>query len=214
MPCDECNWNEICRVWRLNHLRLSIVLDILTLGLSSSLRFVKYWCKSRSWMCYRLLYCSIIRMYYRFFIFLFFCCSGKWHLGLSCESRDDHCHHPNAHGFNYFFGIPLTNLRDCQPGHGTVFQIHKYLPYRTLGIILASTVLLSFTGLISISRNLTLSLLAVAVLAVGLFGGFILIIPTFNCVLMEDHSVVEQPFVSENLTQKMTREAVGFIERY
>lgn len=30
---------------------------------------------------------------------------------------------------------------------------------------------------------------------------------------MKDHSVVEQPFVLENLTQKMTREAVDFIER-
>lgn len=94
-----------------------------------------------------------------------------------------------------------------------MFQIHKYLPYRTLGIIFASTVLLSFTGLIGISRKRILSLLAVGVLAIGLFGVFILIIPTFNCVLMKDHSVVEQPFVSENLTQKMTREAVDFIER-
>ncbi|XP_056883898.1 steryl-sulfatase isoform X1 [Takifugu flavidus] len=138
---------------------------------------------------------------------------GKWHLGLNCESRDDHCHHPNAHGFNYFFGIPLTNLRDCQPGHGTVFQIHKYLPYRTLGTVLASTVLLYFSGLIRISRKRVFCLLAAAVLVVSFIVGFIMIIPLFNCVLMKDHSIVEQPFVSENLTQRMTREAVDFIER-
>lgn len=40
-----------------------------------------------------------------------------------------------------------------------------------------------------------------------------MIIPSFNCVLMKDHGIVEQPFVSENLTQRMTREAVDFIER-
>ena len=180
----------------------------LTLGSRSSPGFRSdSWCKCRSWMCCR----------WRsndFWVWppRIFCRSGKWHLGLSCESRDDHCHHPNAHGFHYFFGIPLTNLRDCQPGHGTVFQIQKYLPYRTLGTVVASTVLLSLTGLISI-RKLTLGLLAAAAVAAGLFGGFILIIPTFNCVLMKDHRVVEQPFASENLTQKMTHEAVDFIKR-
>ncbi|XP_013768840.1 steryl-sulfatase-like, partial [Pundamilia nyererei] len=101
---------------------------------------------------------------------------GKWHLGLNCESRDDHCHHPNNHGFNYFFGIPLTNLRDCQPGHGTIFQFHKYLPYRTMGIVLLTTVVLHYSGVIG-------------------------------------RSIVEQPYKSENMTQRMVHEAVDFIER-
>lgn len=139
---------------------------------------------------------------------------GKWHLGLNCKSSDDHCHHPSIHGFNYFFGIPLTNLRDCQPGHGTVFQIHKYLPYRTLSIILVTAVLLHYSGIITIRRALILSLLSLLVIVTGLIAGFIMIIPYFNCVLMRDHRVVEQPFISENLTQRMTHEATDFIERY
>lgn len=77
MACDECNWNEICRVWRLNHLRLSIILDILTVGLSSSLWCVTYWCKSKSWMRCRLLHCSIIRMYHKFYIFIFSVVQGN-----------------------------------------------------------------------------------------------------------------------------------------
>lgn len=79
---------------------------------------------------------------------------------------------------------------------------------------MASTVLLYFSGLIRISRKRTFCLLAAAVLVVGFIVGFIMIIPLFNCVLMKDHSIVEQPFVSENLTQRMTREAVDFIERW
>ncbi|KAM7375002.1 hypothetical protein PAMA_014203 [Pampus argenteus] len=138
---------------------------------------------------------------------------GKWHLGLNCESSDDHCHHPSIHGFNYFFGIPLTNMRDCQPGHGTVFQFHKYLPYGTLGIVLVTAALLHYSGLITISRGLIVGLLSLLVTATALTAGFIRIIPYFNCVLMRDHRVVEQPFRSENLTQRMTHEAVGFIER-
>lgn len=138
---------------------------------------------------------------------------GKWHLGLNCESSDDHCHHPNAHGFNYFFGIPLTNLRDCQPGHGTVFQLHKYLPYETLGVILVSAVLLHYVGLITLRRRLVLGLLSLLAVLTGLTVGFIKMTLYLNCVLMRDHVVVEQPFVSENLTQRMTREAVDFLER-
>ncbi|XP_008282314.1 steryl-sulfatase [Stegastes partitus] len=138
---------------------------------------------------------------------------GKWHLGLNCKSSDDHCHHPSSHGFNHFYGIPLTNLRDCQPGHGTVFQFHKYLPFRTLGIILVTAVLLHYSGFITITRRLILSLLSVLAVVAGLAAGIVLIVPYFNCVLLRDHSIVEQPFTAENLTQRMTHEAVDFIER-
>lgn len=139
---------------------------------------------------------------------------GKWHLGLNCESSDDHCHHPSSHGFGYFFGIPLTNLRDCQPGHGTVFRIHKYLPYRTFGVVLVTAALLHRSGIITIRRGWVVSLLSLAVVVAGLIAGFVQIVPYFNCVLMRDHMVVEQPYASENLTQRMTHEAVDFIERY
>ncbi|XP_047433125.1 steryl-sulfatase [Mugil cephalus] len=138
---------------------------------------------------------------------------GKWHLGLNCKSSDDHCHHPSAHGFNYFFGIPLTNMRDCLPGHGTVFQIHKYLPYGTLSIVLVTAVVLHYIGIITIRRRLILSLLSLLLLVTCLILGFIKIIPYLNCILLRDHSIVEQPFTSENLTQSMTHEAVDFIER-
>ncbi|XP_053170310.1 steryl-sulfatase [Scomber japonicus] len=138
---------------------------------------------------------------------------GKWHLGLNCESSNDHCHHPSIHGFNYFFGIPLTNLRDCQPGRGTVFMLYKYLPYRTLAIIFLTAALLHYCGFITISRRLILSLACLLFAVTCLTAGFIQVIPYLNCVLMRDRRVVEQPFTSENLTQRMTHEAVDFIER-
>ncbi|KAM9766255.1 steryl-sulfatase isoform 2-T2 [Menidia menidia] len=138
---------------------------------------------------------------------------GKWHLGLNCETRDDHCHHPSVHGFKYFFGIPLTNLRDCQPGHGTVFQLEKYLPLRTFGIILASTVVLHFAGFLPVPRGVLLVLLMLVATLTGLVAGFIKMMPYLNCLLYRNHDIVEQPFASENLTQRMTREAVDFIER-
>lgn len=138
---------------------------------------------------------------------------GKWHLGLNCNSSDDHCHHPSTHGFNYFFGIPLTHLRDCQPGHGTVFQMQKYYPFGTLGIILVTAGLLHCSGIITIRRGLIMSLLSPLVVVAVLAAGFLMLIPYFNCILLRDHSIVEQPYTSENLTQRMTHEAVEFIER-
>ncbi|KAB1252925.1 Arylsulfatase E [Camelus dromedarius] len=39
--------------------------------------------------------------------------SGKWHLGLNCESPSDHCHHPLKHGFDHFYGTPLSLMGDC-----------------------------------------------------------------------------------------------------
>uniref|UniRef100_UPI003AAEE0B9 steryl-sulfatase n=1 Tax=Centroberyx gerrardi TaxID=166262 RepID=UPI003AAEE0B9 len=135
---------------------------------------------------------------------------GKWHLGLNCESSDDHCHHPSTHGFDHFYGISLTNVRDCQPGHGTVFQVHKYIPYSTVGMGLVTAALLHYKGVVTVRKGLVLSL---ALLATGVFAALVTTYPNFNCVLMRNHSVVEQPFVSENLTQRMTREAVDFLER-
>ncbi|KAK2081884.1 hypothetical protein P7K49_039945, partial [Saguinus oedipus] len=38
----------------------------------------------------------------------------KWHLGLNCESAGNHhCHHPLHHGFDYFYGMPLSMMGNC-----------------------------------------------------------------------------------------------------
>lgn len=37
---------------------------------------------------------------------------------MNCERRGDHCHHPNQHGFSYFYGMPFTLFNDCVPGEG------------------------------------------------------------------------------------------------
>lgn len=140
---------------------------------------------------------------------------GKWHLGLNCESSEDHCHHPISHGFNHFYGITVTNLRDCQPGHGSVLSnVHTHIPYRTLGAGLAAVAFLHSRGIVTVRRGLVLTLVALVALALGLSAAFVLTFPNFNCLLMRNHDVVEQPYMSENLTQRMTNEAIDFLERY
>lgn len=141
---------------------------------------------------------------------MYICLPGKWHLGLNCNHSDDHCHHPTSHGFNYFFGIPLTHLRDCQPGHGTIFHLHKYLPYRTIALVLVTAAFLHYVGIVTIRRRLVLGLLMVVI---GAVVGLIVTFPYMNCLLIRNHQVVEQPYAAENLTQRMTEEAVDFMER-
>lgn len=138
---------------------------------------------------------------------------GKWHLGLNCETSTDHCHHPNKHGFKYFFGIPLTNFRDCHPGQGTAFLFHLFIPFKTLSVLLVSSVVLYLCGLLPVPRSLLIGASSLVVLVMCSFAAFPLVVPYLNCVLMRDGAIVEQPFSAEELTQRMTREAVSFIER-
>ncbi|MFT7808054.1 steryl-sulfatase-like [Arapaima gigas] len=138
---------------------------------------------------------------------------GKWHLGLNCERSDDLCHHPHNHGFDHFYGIPLTHLPDCKPGHGTIFiNIFIHIPSRSLMVGVATVAILHVLGVIVVLRKVILAAAFLAALLVAFAGLFLLTFPHFNCLLIRNREVVEQPYVSENLTQKMTQEAVEFLE--
>lgn len=81
-----------------------------------------------------------------------------------------------------------------------------------MGIVLPTTVVLHYSGVIG--RRSILSLMFLLLLVTGLLVAFIMVVPYLNCVLLRDHSIVEQPYKSENMTQRMVHEAVDFIERY
>ncbi|CAK6978208.1 arylsulfatase D [Scomber scombrus] len=61
---------------------------------------------------------------------------GKWHLGVNCEQRGDHCHHPNQHGFSYFYGLPFTLFNDCVPGGGSDVLADLQHTLRNLSMLL------------------------------------------------------------------------------
>ncbi|KAJ8350683.1 hypothetical protein SKAU_G00258130 [Synaphobranchus kaupii] len=139
---------------------------------------------------------------------------GKWHLGLNCERSDDFCHHPNRHGFDHFYGIPVTNLRDCQPGHGSVlYQALRRIPYRSIGVVVATAAVLHALGVFTATRKTLLFSALLAATPLALFAIVILLFPYLNCFLMRNWEIVEQPFLSETLTQRMTQEAIQFLQR-
>ncbi|XP_044143206.1 steryl-sulfatase isoform X2 [Bufo gargarizans] len=140
---------------------------------------------------------------------------GKWHLGLSKEEKDDFEHHPLNHGFDYFYGPTVTQIRDCIPGHGSVFLIGASQRLKHLFIIISITfftfIFLKYIGLIKIPiRVFGYALLAVIIFVVTVvffFKNF----RYLNCLLMRNYEVIQQPTNYENLTQRMTSEAINFI---
>ncbi|XP_069748162.1 steryl-sulfatase isoform X2 [Narcine bancroftii] len=143
---------------------------------------------------------------------------GKWHLGLNCETHDDHCHHPAHYGFDYFYGLPLSNLRNCHPNSGDIFIVGSRRTVRTMVqvmvLALFTLLLLDYLGLLKIPWralafvcSTALFLLSVVVLL------FISQFRNLNCILMENEKISQQPFSFDNLTQRMTSKATSFIER-
>ncbi|XP_068777685.1 steryl-sulfatase isoform X3 [Struthio camelus] len=142
---------------------------------------------------------------------------GKWHLGMSCESSNDFCHHPLSHGFDYFYGLTVTNLRDCKAGQGSVFlkgtEKSIVASIQIIGVTLVSLATVHFIGILKVPfQALGYCFLIIAIsLVILLF--FFHNFRYLNCFLMRNHQIIQQPLSYENLTQRLTKEAVQFIGR-
>ncbi|XP_061222491.1 steryl-sulfatase isoform X2 [Neopsephotus bourkii] len=142
---------------------------------------------------------------------------GKWHLGMNCERSNDFCHHPLSHGFDYFYGLTVTNLRDCKPGQGSVFlkgvQKSLVIPLQITGITLVSLAVVHYIGLLSVPFRALGYCFLIATISLVVLIFFFYCFRHLNCFLMRDHQIIQQPLSYENLTQRLTKEAVQFIER-
>ncbi|XP_064263828.1 steryl-sulfatase isoform X2 [Passer domesticus] len=142
---------------------------------------------------------------------------GKWHLGMNCENRNDFCHHPLSHGFDYFYGLPVTNFRDCKPGQGSVFlkgvQKDLVIPIQITGIALVSLAVVQYIGLLKVPFQALGYFLLIITISLVVLIFFFYNFRQLNCFLMRDHQIIQQPLSYENLTQRLTKEAMQFIER-
>jgi hypothetical protein len=117
------------------------------------------------------------------------------------------------HGFHYFFGIPLTNIRNCQAGSSVFDHVLPRWKEKAAGTIL-------ITGLLGILAVLFgklgkfwfVLLILLQVVPVLLFYFFQDSLQTWNCFVMRNYDIVEQPMILENLTARFTSEAIDFIE--
>lgn len=138
---------------------------------------------------------------------------GKWHLGLHCGFGKDFCHHPLNHGFDRFYGIPLTNLQDFGDEGLTVFTSRlKYLTHTYVTILIIS----AFTSVYLFKKQIWS--LAMAIVFVCIISALIYIIShyythlkRFNSIVMRNFDVVEQPIHLDSLTPRLVQEGKEFI---
>uniref|UniRef100_A0ABM0MX51 Steryl-sulfatase-like n=1 Tax=Saccoglossus kowalevskii TaxID=10224 RepID=A0ABM0MX51_SACKO len=140
---------------------------------------------------------------------------GKWHMGLHCENRQDFCHHPLKQGFDFYYGLPLTNLRDCGED-ATRSVITARIPQMTeilaLSMVIVVVTLVAFTKIGLIQRRGFIFLLAVSFI---IFATPVVLqkgLRRINCILMKNYDVVEQPVILENMTLRITQQSMQFLK--
>ncbi|XP_055461169.1 steryl-sulfatase-like isoform X1 [Psammomys obesus] len=143
---------------------------------------------------------------------------GKWHLGLSCRTASDFCHHPQRHGFDFFHGIPTTNLRDCRPGSGTVFMpALRMLIYGPLWALAAAGLTLAVLRMLGLVHVPGTAFLALGIMAATLGAAhltFHLCFRPANCFLMSGFHIAQQPTNYTGLGHGLADEATGFLRRH
>ncbi|NXA36068.1 ARSD Arylsulfatase, partial [Eudromia elegans] len=142
---------------------------------------------------------------------------GKWHLGVNCESYYDHCHHPLNHGFGYFYGMPFTLISDCittePPEMDREFRRKLWLYTQVMGLATLTSALARLTGLISVSWKTVTCLAVFSLLFFASWFSSYGFVRYWNCIMMRNYEVTEQPMVTERTTFLILRESISFIGR-
>nr|XP_006817803.1 PREDICTED: steryl-sulfatase-like [Saccoglossus kowalevskii] len=142
---------------------------------------------------------------------------GKWHLGLHSFSFVRNFEfHPLKQGFDFFYGIPLTNIYECADipnGRLSLLKMWNnfYTIITTMGITLYTMVgLLRYFRVIGPTCFKVLLLLTTII--VILAYNFPHYHYRFFCVLLKNYETVEQPIRLQNMTLRLTKYATSFIE--
>jgi len=133
--------------------------------------------------------------------------SGKWHLGLG-----DYL--PTSHGFDHFYGLGLTNVQSCMKDKSIYRQRYLWLFILENTYAVWLSLLLIVCGAWYFGYGFWLWFVCVVLLFCGVvhFVGTYTFMNRGNCVLYRDRDIVQQPVELYNLTQRLTYDAVGFIE--
>nr|XP_054107404.1 arylsulfatase H [Callithrix jacchus] len=143
---------------------------------------------------------------------------GKWHLGLSCASRNDHCYHPLNHGFHYFYGMPFGLLSDCQASGKP--ELHRWLRIKLwistalTGLVPLLLLILKLARWFSVPWKVIFFSALLAFLFFTSWYSSYGFVRRWNCILMRNHEIIQQPMKEEKVASLLLKEALAFIERY
>ncbi|GAB5584389.1 arylsulfatase F [Prionailurus iriomotensis] len=142
---------------------------------------------------------------------------GKWHEGLNCDSRHDHCHHPYNYGFDYFYGMPFTLFEPCwpDPSRDTELAIggKVWLCIQLVAVAALTAALGKLSRLICLPWSFIFSMI-LFIFLLGYFWFSSYKSPLYwDCLLMREHEITEQPMKAERAGSIMVREATSFMER-
>ncbi|XP_073523449.1 arylsulfatase D-like [Phyllobates terribilis] len=142
---------------------------------------------------------------------------GKWHLGVNCQSPNDHCHHPLSHGFDYFYGMLFSLITECQPGGlrelDAPFTAQLTLITQFMAFAVMTLVIARYSNMLTINKNL---IIYSALFCILFFITWYLkygFVQYWNCIIMRNHEIIEQPMKLERTASQILREAQQFIDR-
>lgn len=145
--------------------------------------------------------------------------TGKWHLGLSCHTRSDLCHHPQRHGFHHFLGLPLGMMGDCVGAEPSEKRARLEHGLRRAGRALgaAAAAAMAVAPLVrGRSRAALWAALVLGVSAAILEAGSRAVggaIAQLDCFLMRNNTVTQQPLQLERVNPLLLHEAEDFLRR-
>ncbi|CBY21959.1 unnamed protein product [Oikopleura dioica] len=142
---------------------------------------------------------------------------GKWHLGMNHNNNHDQNYHPFNHGFDSWFGIPLTNIRNCADDGGSVLVPGGQYVLDGLRLVSAALflVLLLLNALQVLPWSLTKIIIIGSIPNIGgvLFQvGFHYTMRFSSCQLWKNREVIEAPYSLDNMTQRLISEAETFLD--
>ncbi|XP_014394880.1 PREDICTED: arylsulfatase F [Myotis brandtii] len=142
---------------------------------------------------------------------------GKWHQGLNCNFRNDYCRHPSHYGFDYFYGMPYSLYDTCWPDPSRDAELaisgRLWICVQLVAMAALTLALGKLRRVLCVPWALILSL----VLFILLLGHFWLdsyqSTLYWNCLLMREQEITEQPMKAERAGSIMVKEAISFLER-
>lgn len=137
---------------------------------------------------------------------------------MNCEYRNDYCHHPLNHGFDYFYGMPFSLMNDCQISHLSELD----LPLQKKLWFYTQIITLALLTLVAAKLNHLVSLSWKAIFSLVLFHFFFFVswysrfgfVRYWECIIMRNYDIIEQPMKVERAALLMLKEAISFIKRY